>query len=143
LGSMLDSTAVVAAERQGMNARRLLESVSLEAGDGEIALSVVTVLELAHGIARADGTERRERRQRFLDELLTCVPIQPVTIPIALRAGRIDGQSQSKGVRIPLSDLLIGASALELGYGVGTANVRHFQLIPGLQVVGMGGFPAA
>jgi predicted nucleic acid-binding protein len=36
---------------------------------------------------------------------------------------------------IPLSDLLIGASALELGYGVGTANVRHFQLIPGLNVI--------
>jgi predicted nucleic acid-binding protein len=93
------------------------------------------LLELAHGITRADTSERRERRQRFLDELLTGVPIQPVTVPIALRAGQIDGQSQAKGVRIPLSDLLIGASALELGYGVGTANVRHFQLIPGLNVI--------
>jgi predicted nucleic acid-binding protein len=62
------------------------------------------------------------------------VPIQPVTVPIALRAGQIDGQSQAKGVRIPLSHLLIGASALELGYGVGTANVRHYQLVPGLNV---------
>src|SRR5438105_15034835 len=34
-----------------------------------------------------------------------------------------------------LSDLLIGVSALELGYGVGTANVRHFQLIPGLNII--------
>jgi len=109
--------------------------VALETGDEEIAVSVVTVLELAHGITRADTPERRERRQRFLDELLTGVPIQPVTVPIALRAGQIDGQSQAKGVRIPLSDLLIGASAMELGYGVGTANVRHFQLIPGLSVI--------
>jgi predicted nucleic acid-binding protein len=38
-------------------------------------------------------------------------------------------------VRIPLSDLLIGASALELGYSVGTASFRHFQLIPGLNVI--------
>ena len=95
----------------------------------------MTVLELAHGITRADTTERRERRQRFLDDLLTGVPVQPVTVPIALRAGQIDGQSQAKGVRIPLSDLLIGASALELAYSVGTANVRHFQLIPGLNVI--------
>ena len=109
----------------------MLESVALQIGDDGIALSVVTVLELAHGIMRADTTERREKRQRFLDELLTGVPIQPVTIPIALRAGQIDGQSQSKGVRIPLSDLLIGASALELGYEVGTANVGHSQLILG------------
>ncbi|HLH42685.1 MAG TPA: PIN domain-containing protein [Bryobacteraceae bacterium] len=119
---MLDSTAAVAAERQGKNARQLLESVALETGDEGIAVSVVTVLELAHGIARADTAERRDRRQRFLDELLTGVPIQPVTVPIALRAGQLDGQSQAKGIRIPLSDLLIGASALELGYGVGTRN---------------------
>jgi len=132
---MLDSTAAVAAERQGKNARQLLESVALQTGDDGIAVSVVTVLELAHGITRADTPQRRDRRQRFLDELLTGVLIQPVTIPIALRAGQIDGQSQAKGVRIPLSDLLIGASALELGYGVGTANVRHFQLIPGLNVI--------
>jgi len=135
LGLMLDSTAAVAAERQGKNARQLLEAVALETGDDGIAVSVVAVLELAHGITRADTTERRERRQRFLDDLLTGVPVQPVTVPIALRAGQIDGQSQAKGVRIPLSDLLIGASALELAYSVGTANVRHFQLIPGLNVI--------
>jgi len=132
---MLDSTAAVAAERQGKNARQLLESVVLETGDDGIAISVLTVLELAHGITRADTTERRQKRQRFLDELLTGVPIQPVTVPIALRAGQIDGESRARGVRIPLSDLLIGARALELGYAVGTANVRDFQLVPGLNVV--------
>ena len=83
----------------------------------------------------ADTSERRERRQRFLFELLTGVPIQPVTVAIALHAGQIDGHSHAKGMRIPLSDLLIGASALELGCGVGIANVRHFQLIPGLNVI--------
>ncbi|HXK02840.1 MAG TPA: hypothetical protein VMS37_10585 [Verrucomicrobiae bacterium] len=39
---MLDSTATVAAERQGKNARQLLETVVLETGDEEIALSVIT-----------------------------------------------------------------------------------------------------
>ena len=50
---MLDSTAAVAAERQGKNARQLLESVARETGDDGIAVSVITVLELAHGITRA------------------------------------------------------------------------------------------
>ena len=62
----------------------------------------MTVLELAHGIARADTAERRDLRQRFLDELLIGVPIQPVTVRIALKAGRINGQSQTQGIRIPL-----------------------------------------
>ncbi len=132
---MLDSTAAVAAERQGKTARQLMETVAIETGDDEVAISVITVLELAHGIARSDSAARREHRQRFLDDLVTGVPVQSVTVAIALRAGQLDGQSQAKGVRIPLSDLLIGASALELGYALGTANVRHFQLIPGLNVV--------
>ena len=132
---MLDSTAAVAAERQGKNARQLLEAVALGTGDEGIAISVVTVLELAHGITRADTTERSDRRQRSLDDLLMGVPVQPVTVPIALRAGLIDGQSQRRVSGFPLSDLVIGVSALELGFGVGTANVRHFEQIPGLRVV--------
>lgn len=68
---------------------------------------------------------------------MAAVPIWPVTAPVALRAGQIDGQSQSNGVRIPPPDLLIGVTALELGYGIGTANVRHFRLIPGLSVIAL------
>jgi predicted nucleic acid-binding protein len=135
VGLILDSTALVAAERSGDSARQLLESIALQSGDQEMAISVVTVLELAHGIARADRAERRDIRRRFLDELLAGVPVQPVTVPVALRAGQIDGQAQSNGIRIPLSDLLIGVTALEMGYRVATANIRHFQKIPGLAVI--------
>jgi hypothetical protein len=39
---MLDSTAAVAAERQGKNARQLLEAVVFQTGDDEISVSVVT-----------------------------------------------------------------------------------------------------
>jgi predicted nucleic acid-binding protein len=63
---MLDSTAAVAAERLGKNARQLLEALEREAGDEGIAVSVITVLELAHGITRADTLERREKGSAFL-----------------------------------------------------------------------------
>jgi len=49
--------------------------------------------------------------------------------------GKIEGQEEAKGVRISFEDLLIGATALHLGYSVITHNVRHFRLIPGLSVV--------
>jgi predicted nucleic acid-binding protein len=125
----------VAAERAGRNARQLLESIAAETGDEEIGISVVTLLELAHGIARADTPERREKRQRFLNELMSVMPPHPVTVAAALRAGRIDGESQAQGISIPLSDLLIGVTALEIGYAVATHNVRHFRLIPNLTVI--------
>jgi predicted nucleic acid-binding protein len=65
---------------------------------------------------------------------MSVVPPHPVTVAAALRAGRIDGESQAKGIRIPLSDLLVGLTALEIGYTIATHNVRHFRLIPNLTV---------
>jgi len=58
---MLDSTAAVAAERQGKNARQLLEAVALETGDEGIAVSVLTVLELAHRSACPVSDVRKRR----------------------------------------------------------------------------------
>jgi predicted nucleic acid-binding protein len=79
--------------------------------------------------------QRKTRRHQFIQELLTALPIHPITVPVALRAGQIDGENQARGVRLPLSDLLIGVTALELGYSVATANLRYFQMIPGLNIV--------
>ena len=59
------------------------------------------------------------------------MPVHPVTVPIALRAGQIDGELQATGVRVALADLPIGATALMLGHAVATGNKRHFGIIPG------------
>ena len=126
---------LIAAERQGQNVRQMLAAIARTAGETEIALSVVTLIELAHGVARADTAQRKQNRQQFIRELLTALPVHPVTVPVALRVGQIDGESQAKGVRLPLADLLIGVTALELGYTVATGNLRHFQRIPDLSVV--------
>jgi predicted nucleic acid-binding protein len=75
------------------------------------------------------------RRYSFIRELLNDVEVYPYTKETALLAGKIDGEQQSRGIIIPFGDLLIGATALEVGYSMVTANVRHFRLIPGLTVV--------
>src|SRR6516165_12063534 len=129
MGLILDSSLLIAAERQGQNARQVVERICATAGYSEIALSVITLLELAHGAARADTPQRRSTRNQFIDEVLTAIPIHPIAAAIALRAGKIDGECQSRGIRIPLSDLLIGVTALELGFDVATTNLRHFHLI--------------
>lgn len=137
MGLILDSSILITAERQGQNARQMLTAISGIAGEAEIAISVVTLIELAHGAARADTPARRAQRNQFIQELLTALPIHPITVPIAIHTGRIDGENQARGVRLPLSDLLIGVTALELGYSVATANLRHFQMIPGLSVLSL------
>ena len=136
MGLIVDSSDVITAERSGQTAYEMMDRLALRVGGEDLAMSVVTVLELAHGLARADTESRRAKRQRFLDDLLVGMPVQTVTVPIALRAGQLHGYLQAVGKGIPLADLLIGATALELGYSVLTANRRHFDQIPGLKVVG-------
>ena len=77
----------------------------------------------------------RERRRAFTEELCRDMVVHPVTLEIAQLAGRIEGEQAAGGVSIAFEDLLIGATALHLGYSVVTVNVRHFRLIPGLSVV--------
>jgi|SRR5208283_1815714 len=135
MGLILDSSVLIAAERQGKNARQVLSDIAQEIGETEVGISVLTLIELAHGAARADSPERKSKREKFIEELLTAMPVYPVTASMALRAGQIDGQNQARGVKVPLADLLIGVAALEPGYGVATANLRHFRQVGGLSVL--------
>lgn len=133
MGLILDSSVLIAAERLGQSAYKTIQTIGYDSNE-EMAISTVTILELAHGVARADSEKRRRNRQQFLDDLLTGMPVHAVNVPIALRAGQIDGFLQAQGTRIALADLLIGATAIELGYAVATRNVRHFERIPNLVV---------
>lgn len=38
---------------------------------------------------------------------------------------------------LPFSDLLIAVGAIEQGYAVLTANIRHFEKFPGLRVLAL------
>ena len=93
MGLTLDSSILIAAERQGQNARQVLTAIAQGIGETEVGVSVVTLIELAHGAARADTPERRSRRVRFIQELLTAIPVYPVTVSIALRSGQLDGEN--------------------------------------------------
>ena len=134
MGLILDSSVLIAAERQDQTVHRILADIYHSQGDIEVGISVITVAELAHGVSRSGTSQRKERRLLFMHELATAIPVYDVTAAIAFQAGFVDGECQSKGVRLPLADLLIGVTALELGFGVGTSNLRHFGLIPGLAV---------
>ena len=135
MGLILDSSVVIAAERRGDTVEKLIEQVISVTGDQDAALSSVGLTELAHGIYRAQTPEVRLRRQSFIDELLRDLAVYPYTKATAMLAGKIDGEQQTQGITIPFGDLLVGVTALELGFPVLTVNFRHFRLIPGLQIV--------
>ena len=135
VGIVLDSSVIIAAERQGRSVRQILEQIEAVQGEIEIGLSVVTIAELVHGAYRTKTPAQQQRRLEFIERLSSDVPTHPVTLDIARLAGRIEGQQEAIGIRLAFEDLLNGATALYLGYEVTTLNARDFQKIPGLSLV--------
>jgi predicted nucleic acid-binding protein len=135
VGSVLDSTTVIAAERARQTAQQFLLAVSQTIGNEPVALSAVGYTELLHGLYRESDPERRRRRDQFFSRLLSVVPVIPYTIEIAKLAGRISGKQAAIGQTIPLVDLMIGATALSIGFSLLTSNERHFRMVPNLHVI--------
>ena len=131
MGLILDSTELVTAERAGLTARRAL----LSYGDTqEIGVSVISLAELQHGVERAHAVSVRLRRETFLAEIMGTVPIYNVVPSVTIRAGKLDAALQSAGQMIAFNDLLIAATALELGWTLVTRNRKHFERIPNLSI---------
>jgi predicted nucleic acid-binding protein len=135
VGIIFDSSVIIAAERRGHTVREILEQVKAAKGELEIGVSVVTIAELVHGAYRTNTQALHQRRLEFIEHLTSDVPVHSVSLDIARLAGRIEGQQEAIGIQFAFEDLLIGATALHLGYEVATLNLRDFQRIPGLSVI--------
>ena len=132
---MLDSGVLIAAEREAKPTSVLLAELEQQHGETEILLSSIAVLELEHGLHRAQSAEQARKRREYLDTVFAAIPVEAFNTPMAQLAAKIDAQARQTGRTVPLADLLIGATALHFGYSVGTRNLRHFQMIPNLNVI--------
>ncbi len=134
-GLVLDSGVVITAERDAKPVSELLAALEREFGETEIVLSAISVIELEHGLYRAQTTEQTQKRRDCLDTVFAAIPVEPFTRDMAQLAAKIDAAARQAGRAIPFDDLLIGVTALRFGYAVGTRNLRHFQTIPNLAVI--------
>jgi predicted nucleic acid-binding protein len=136
-GLVLDSSVLIAAERRKLKPAQAIASVKNTVGNVRIVLCALTVAEIGHGIHRANTPEVRYRRRMFLDDLKAAMQIEPFTEATAEIVAQVGAEEAAKGNVLPLGDLIIGACALELGYAVGTGNLRDFRRIPGLAVIAL------
>ncbi len=135
LGLLLDTSVLIASERRGEAIEDILRQVRVSHGEMDVALSAISAVELTHGIYRAKADADRARRRTFAEGVFQNLIVHPVSFEIAQLAGRIEGEQAAMGNIIAFEDLLIGATALHLGFDVASVNVKHFQRIPGLNVV--------
>lgn len=96
----------------------------------EVALSTVTVSELAYGVSKSRAhRQNAEALQMFL------APFQVLSYSpeAAFVYGDIRAELERKGTPIGAMDLLIAAHAKALGATLVSNNLREFRRVPGLE----------
>ena len=131
MGVVLDTSIVVAAERQTIRFGPLLRSL----GDEPVAVAAITASELLHGCHRATDPAVRARRWAFVEAMLEAVPILPFGIAEARRHAELWADLARGGELISPYDMLVGATAIAQGYALATLNRREFARAPGLRLV--------
>ena len=130
MGLIIDSSVFIAHERGQAD----LDLDSRGSPDEPIAMSIVTVSELLHGVHRANTKSRRDKRQAFVDHLISNIPIVEFDLDSAYVYAKLWAELAKKGIGIAAHDLMIGAQACSLGFKVLTVNQKDFERIPGLEV---------
>ena len=106
-----------------------VKSAVAELADGDLFLSVLTLGEIARGIAllaagrkkKALGTWLTRLESNFGDRILG------IDTETARLWGELTARAQKAGEIIPTVDGLLAATALRHGLHVMTRNTRHFQ----------------
>jgi tRNA(fMet)-specific endonuclease VapC len=129
VGTLIDASVLVAAERGALD----LDAVREREAE-EVAISVVTVAELLHGVERLRGV-RRARAERFVETMLGSIPIVDFDLPIARVHAVLSADLAEKGTPIGAHDLIIAATAVALDAVVATRDTRSFPRIEGLRTV--------
>jgi tRNA(fMet)-specific endonuclease VapC len=127
---LIDSDVFIQAERGQFDIDAWLSSNTSE----EFKIAAITVAELWHGVERASGAHRA-RRERFVLALCSKFEIVAYTERTAYEHARIWALLEKSGRTPGEHDMILAATALELGDGVATFNVRHFAAIRGLRVI--------
>jgi tRNA(fMet)-specific endonuclease VapC len=141
MGTLLDTTVFIELERavRRLPAASAMDQVSghLEEQLGateEVGIAVITASELLHGVHRATP-EYRARREAFVEGVLAAFPPFPFDLLAARAHARLWAGLASSGIDVGAHDRLVAATAITAGWRVGTANVKHFERIPGLEVL--------
>jgi tRNA(fMet)-specific endonuclease VapC len=97
----------------------------------EVALSVVTEMELRYGLARNPGLKVAP----LVEEFLVGMTVLPLTSDVARHYAAIRAALEAAGTPIGPLDLMIAAHSLALGTTLVTGNLDEFRRVPGLRSV--------
>ena len=130
MGVIFDTSVLITLERGSINLASLVHGRATE----PYGICVMTASELLHGIHRANTEKRRLKREAYVEKVIEAFPAYPFDMSAARIHARIWARLAKKGITVGAHDLIIGATALSLGFSIVTSNTRDYGRIDGLIV---------
>lgn len=100
---------------------------------GELAVSVITVGELRAGVLAAADMPTRDRRLSTLAAVLSLQPV-PIDGSVAASWARLRMALRDQGLRMPVNDSWIAATAMALDVAIVTQD-DDFPVVDDLEVI--------
>lgn len=98
--------------------------------ESKLFLSIITFGELQKGISKLVDRNRVERLQKWVDEDLMNRfegRILPIDLDVIFTWGKVQGISEKNGIKLPVMDSLIAATAITHNLTVVTRNVDDLE----------------
>ncbi len=95
----------------------------------DVAVSVLTAMELRFGLVKTPSTRAREVVERFLDT----IKVMPLDRSVEKPYGEVRAALEAKGRPIGALDTILAAHALALRAVLVTNNVREFRRVRALR----------
>lgn len=127
-GVLIDTSILIAVERGQLD----LDAAAADPGE-PIAMSAVTAHELLRGLARLPSGVRRARSERWLETLLTAVPVIEYDVDVARVHAALWAEMSASGQSLGLHDQMIAATAISMGYDLATRDAA-FGAVPDLAI---------
>jgi predicted nucleic acid-binding protein len=99
----------------------------------ELAVSIITIGELRAGVLAANDASTRSRRLDTLTAAMTLHPV-PIDDDVASQWARLRILLRDTGLRMPINDSWIAATAMALDVSVVTQD-DDFPVVAGLRVI--------
>ena len=123
MGTLLDTSVLIALERG---------YATVPPAD-QLGMAAISVSELLYGVHRSDD-RHRAGRLGFVERVIADVPVVSFDRDMARIHAHLRSAMDAAGARRNTHDLIIAATAISLGWHLGTVDHQSFAAIPGLEL---------
>jgi tRNA(fMet)-specific endonuclease VapC len=131
---MLDTNILSYLMKKNHPHHKTLMQKLLKEEEGSIAISVVTVSEIAEGIENIVDEDRKKTLLNALEYMLSSIVTLEFNDEAAWHYGKIRNKLCKMGQDIGVMDTLIAAHAASQNLILVTNNVKHFKRVPELKL---------